>query len=116
MRKSSYLFLAVVGLTPAILFWHMNRVSEAYESEHGMPPEGMGFFAVMVLAIRCMFLFAILALVCAARAYCETPAKSSATRKIELAFFCLPIVAIIALVVLVVPQWPGRVYVLTGHL
>lgn len=113
MRKLSYVFVGLAATTPLILYWQALRARRAYELAHGFSPEGKGQYDLLVLGFRGMFVFAALAIVCAAIAYARSTRRSS-MQLAEILLMCLPVVAVVTMAVHAFPNLPTTLYVLTG--
>jgi hypothetical protein len=92
MRKLSYLFLVLGGLTPIVTGWVIDRVSRQYQARTGFPPDGIGLFSYIALGILVTFTLWLLAAIFAARAYQLQGKPRSWIRSIEVTLICaLPI-------------------------
>ena len=114
MRKWSYLFFALSAVTPVAVRLGIQWLADAWEREHGFPPEGKGYFDLVVYGIRIMLVFAVLAIACAAISYLRVAGTRPVLRHVELALFCTPLVLAIALAGRFSFHWMGAVFLLTG--
>jgi hypothetical protein len=114
MRRLSQIFVAIALLIPVVAYGYLSGSAVAYEREYGINPDGKGHFDVIVLALRAMWLFVVLAGTAALAALFSGKSATSRLHRLEVALICLSIPAAGLLARSIFGTWQATLHALLG--
>jgi hypothetical protein len=114
MRRLSQILIAIALLILVVAYGYLSGSAVAYEREYGIHPDGKGRFDVIVLALRAMWLFVVLAGSAALAALLNAKSATSRLQRLEVALICLSIPAAAMLARSIFGTWQATLHTLLG--
>ena len=102
LRRSSFAWLALAGVPPAIGWWAVERERNAFRSIYGMDPEGVAQFGIVAIAAFATLVILAIAALYSIRAVRALEPPRPFFRLVEVTVFCLPLVAMLTWAILAI--------------